>query len=176
MHSWLVGGIGAAMTTRTAIGGLVVSKRHNQWYPYIGSMAGFAQIRGLRMGGGFVRPGTYPIMATCAAACLACYRPVVKQNLQPIVSVMAHIASLGGRYMCEAFAGGYDAVMTVFTQIRSLSMIYRRYVGLPAGSGGMAGFTQIRSHRMRRGFMGRIGAIMTRGTAISALIMRKRCI
>ena len=44
-------------------------------------MAGFTQFRGLWMGGGFVRPGTYPVMATCAAAGLARYGCVVKQDL-----------------------------------------------------------------------------------------------
>ena len=88
---------------------------------------------------------------------------------------MAHIAGLRGGYMCRTFAGGNRAIMTVLTQIRGLTVIHRQHKALPSRACGMAGFAQIGSHWVHRGFIGRVGSSMTRQTGIGALIVRERC-
>jgi hypothetical protein len=54
MRSRFVGGVGAGMTSRTRIGGLVVWKRFAQWQPGTGTVTGLAGIAGQGMSGYFI--------------------------------------------------------------------------------------------------------------------------
>ena len=53
---------------------------------------------------------------------------------------MAYVASLGGGNMRGALAGGNGTVMAVLAHIRGLAVVQGHYIGLPAGTGRMAGF------------------------------------
>jgi hypothetical protein len=100
---------------------------------------------------------------------------MIKHDLQPVSGVMAYVARLRGRNVCQTFAASDRAVMTVFTHIRSLPMVNRSYVGLPTRACGMARFTQIGGHRMGSGFVGGISSVMTGGATIGGLVMWERC-
>ena len=126
------------------------------------------------MGGGFVSPGTQTIVAAGAVACLSCYRTVIKQDLQPVGGVMAYVASLGSRYVGGALAGGYSAVVAIFTHIRGLAVIQGYHKSLPARTGGMTGFAQVRGHRVRSGFVSGIGTAVTVRASSGGLIVGER--
>jgi len=86
-------------------------------------MAGLTQVAGERMSGAFVSSGTDPVMTTGTVAGLPCHCAVIKDDTQPGGGAVAHIA---GRRRCNVrgpLAGGNDAVMTVFTGVRGLSVI-----------------------------------------------------
>ena len=86
---------------------------------------------------------------------------------------MAYVASLGSGNMRGTLAGGDGAVMAVLAHIRGLAVVQGHYIGLPAGTGRMAGFTQISANRMRCRLVGGIGAGVTACAIIHGLVMWK---
>ena len=174
MSGTLTDSNGTIMTVLTHICRLSVIKWHDDRYPHISGMASIALFAGQRMGGRFVSARTHTVMTAGTVARLTCYGGVIKQNLQPIGGVMTHITGLRGGNVCRTFTGGHRAIMTVLTQIRGLTVINRQHKALPSRASGMAGFTQIGSDRVRRGFIGGIGSSMTGRTGIGGLIVRER--
>ena len=123
---------------------LSVIEGHDHRSPNISGMANLALFTGDGVSGGFIRSGTDAIMTPRTVTRLPRHCAVVKQNLQPIGGVVAHIAGLRSGYVRGTFTGGDSAVMTVFTQVSGLGMVDRYYVRLPSGAGSMTSLALIR--------------------------------
>ena len=174
--------MGSALTRRdsgvVAVGagvcGLAVVKWHDHGCPYVCGMTNLALLAGQRMRSGLVSSGTDAVVTPRTVTRLPGHRAVVKQNLQPIGGVMAHIAGLGSGYVSGVFTGGDSAIVAVFTQVSGLAVIKWYGVRLPTGTGGMTSLAQIRGYRMCGGFIGGIGTGMTRCATVRGLVVWKR--
>ena len=149
-------------------------ERYDQRYPHIGGMTSITSFRGLWMSSGFISSRADTVMTPCTITRLPGHRGMVKQNLQPVGGVVAHITRFAGDDVGLAFTGGDGAVMTVFTQVGGLGVIDGNGKGSPAGTGGMTKFTSIGSDWMRCRLIGGVSAGVTGGTGVGGLIVRER--
>ena len=162
------------MAIAATVSGLAVVERYDDRLPHVGGMAGIAQFTGHRVGGGLVGPAADTIMATGAVARLPRDGAVVKQDLQPVRSVMTAVTGLRGGNVGGALAGGDAAVMTAFASRGGLRMTKGQYKASPAGTGGMARLAHIRGLRMCGRFVGGVRPGMTHRTGRRGLVVRKR--
>ena len=130
------------MTTHTGISGLTMRKRYDRRNPDITRVAGFTQIAGHGVRGGFEGTGTGAVMTTAAETGLPHDSGMIKHHTQPSCGVVAHIASRCGNNVCWPLTGSHHIVVAVGTGIGSLTVIYGHQSG-PPGCIVVAGFAQI---------------------------------
>ena len=112
MSGTLTDRYGTVMTVLAYICRLSVIKRHDDRYPHSGGVARLALFAGHGMCGRFIRSSTDAVVTPRAVTGLPRHGAVIKQNLQPIGGVMAHVAGLSGWYVSGTFADGNCAIVT----------------------------------------------------------------
>ena len=123
MRRPLACGDGGVVTVAASIRGLGVIKRQDHRRPHIGGMACVALFASHRMGGRLISARTDTIVTTSTITGLPRYRGMIKENLQPIGGVVAHLARFRGRDVRRAFTGGDGAVVAVLTHISGLAVV-----------------------------------------------------
>ena len=100
---------------------------------------------------------------------------MIEYDLQPVCSVVTHVASLIGGNMSGTFPGCDTAVMAVLARIRGLRVIDGNHIRQPARPGGMAALAKISSQRMAGRLVSGVDAGMTTGTTVGGLLVREWC-
>lgn len=125
------------------------------WCPHVGGMAGFTQLGGGNVRGGFTG-GKSTIVATVTGVH---YTGVTKDSARPACRGVTYIAGLGRRNMAGGFTRSNDAVVARLAGSQHLGMVDRHH--WRENIRGMTGLANIGATNMRCILSNGRGAVMT---------------